>query len=57
MGLEKVLYFLATTKNTSVTKILLVLNPKHSSYWRKMNSVPTETRTKVFLDAHQKKNT
>jgi len=31
--LEKVLDFLATTENTSLTKILLVLNPKHSSYW------------------------
>jgi len=30
--LEKVLDFLATTENISVISILLVLNPKHSSY-------------------------
>jgi len=30
---EKVLDFLATTENTHVINILLVLNPKHSSYW------------------------
>jgi len=30
--LEKVLDFLATTKNISVINILLVLNPNHSSY-------------------------
>ena len=32
--LEEALDFLATTKNHSVTNILLVLNPKHSSYWQ-----------------------
>jgi len=31
--LGKVLDFLAITENFSVTNILLVLNPKHSSYW------------------------
>jgi len=31
-NLEKVLDFLATTENISVINILL-LNPKHSSYW------------------------
>jgi len=31
--LEKVLDFLATTENISVINILLVLNPKHCSYW------------------------
>jgi len=31
--LAKVLYFIAKTENTSVTNILLVLNPKHSSCW------------------------
>jgi len=31
--LEKVLGFLATTKNGSVINILLILNPNHSSYW------------------------
>jgi len=31
--LEKVLYFTATIKTISVINILLVLNPKHSSYW------------------------
>jgi len=30
--LQKVLDFLATTKTISVINILLVLNPKHSSY-------------------------
>jgi len=30
--LEKVFDFTATTENTSVTNILLILNPKHSSY-------------------------
>jgi len=30
--LGKVLDFLATTKNIGVTDILLILNPKHSSY-------------------------
>jgi len=33
MGLQKVLEALATTKNISVSNILLVPNPKHSSYW------------------------
>jgi len=31
--LEKVLDFIATAENTSVTNILLLLNLKHSSYW------------------------
>jgi len=31
--LEKVLDFLATAENISVLNILLILNPKHSSYW------------------------
>jgi len=31
-GLEKVLDFLSTTENISVINILLLLNPKHSSY-------------------------
>ena len=31
--LEKVPDFIATTENTSVINIPLVLNPKHSSYW------------------------
>jgi len=31
--LEKVLDFIATTKNISVINILLMLNTKHSSYW------------------------
>ena len=31
--LQKVLDFLATTENISVINILLVLHPKHSSYW------------------------
>jgi len=31
--LEKVLDFIATAENISVINILLVLNPKHSSYW------------------------
>ena len=31
--LKKVRGFLATTENISVINILLVLNPKHSSYW------------------------
>jgi len=30
--LEKVLDFLSTTENISVINILLILNPKHSSY-------------------------
>jgi len=30
--LEKILGFIATTKNLSVVNILLLLNPKHSSY-------------------------
>jgi len=30
---ENVLDFLVTTENISVISILLVLNPKHSSYW------------------------
>jgi len=33
--LEQVLYLLAATKNIIVINILLVLNPKHSSYWEK----------------------
>jgi len=31
--LEKVLDFIATAENINVINILLVLNPKHSSYW------------------------
>jgi len=31
--LEKVLDFIARTENISVINILLLLNPKHSSYW------------------------
>jgi len=31
--LEKVLDFSATTENITVTNILLILNPKHISYW------------------------
>jgi len=31
--LKKVFDFLATIENISVINILLVLNPKHSSYW------------------------
>jgi len=31
--LERVLDFLPTTKNITVINILLILNPKHSSYW------------------------
>jgi len=30
---RKVLDFIATTENISVASILLLLNPKHSSYW------------------------
>jgi len=43
--LEKVLDFIATTENISVINTLLVLNPKHSSYWEEINSVPAKTRT------------
>ena len=42
--LEKVMDFIATTKNTSAISIVLTLNPKHSSYWKKINSIPAETR-------------
>jgi len=31
--LKEVLDFLATTKNITVISILLILNPKHNSYW------------------------
>jgi len=31
--LKKVLDFLATAKNISVINSLLILNPKHISYW------------------------
>jgi len=31
--LEKILDFIATIEKISVINILLVLNPKHSSYW------------------------
>jgi len=30
---KKVLDFTATTENVSIINILLVLNPKHGSYW------------------------
>jgi len=33
--LQKVLDFIATTENISVVNILLVLNPKHSTYCEK----------------------
>jgi len=32
MGLEDILEIPATTKNISIINVLLVLNPKHSSY-------------------------
>jgi len=37
----KNLIFLATTENSSVIKILLVLNPKHSSYWEENELYPS----------------
>jgi len=42
---SQLLDFIAKPDNISVINILLVLNPKHSSYWRKINSIPVETRT------------
>jgi len=33
--LEKILDFIEITKNISGINILLVLNPKHRSYWEK----------------------
>jgi len=45
---KKVLDFIATTENLSVTNILLVLNPKHSrATGRKITSIPAEARTVV----------
>jgi len=31
--LEKVLHFIATTENISLINIILILSPKHSTYW------------------------
>jgi len=39
--LEKVLDFISTTEHISVTNILLVLNPKHSSYWEENQFYPS----------------
>jgi len=39
--LEKVLDFIATTENINVISILLVLNPKHSSYWEENELYPS----------------
>jgi len=47
MRLERVLDFLAETKNINTTNILLVPNSKHSSYWEEINSTPAETRTTI----------
>jgi len=46
MGLEKVLDFLATTENVSVINILLVLNPKHSSYWEENQLYPRQIQVR-----------
>ena len=42
--LEEVLDFIATTENISVTDILLVLNPKHSSYWEENQIYPSRSQ-------------
>jgi len=38
---KQVLDFIATTENISVINILLLLNPKHSSYWEENNLYPS----------------
>jgi len=38
---EKVLDFIATAEDISVINILLVLNPKHSSYWEENELYPS----------------
>ena len=42
--LEKVLEFLATTKTISVINILLILNPKYSSYWEENELHPSQNQ-------------
>ena len=42
---EKVLYSLATAENISAINILLILNPKHGSYWEENSLYLCETRT------------
>jgi len=38
--LKEVLYFIATTENISVISILLIANPKHSSYGEENSLYP-----------------
>ena len=49
MGNWKVFGFLATTTNISVINILLVLNPKHSTYWEQIYSIAAKTRTCAYI--------
>jgi len=42
--LEKAFDLLATTKNISVINILLLLNPKHSSYWEENELYPRQNQ-------------
>jgi len=42
--LEEVLDFTATTENVSVTNILLLLNPKHSSCWEANSLYPSRNQ-------------
>jgi len=42
--LEKVLDFIATAENISVSNILLALNPKHSSYWKENELYPSPSQ-------------
>jgi len=46
--LEKVLDFIAITENISVINILLILNPKHSSYWEENEHYPSQNLDSII---------
>jgi len=46
---KKVRDFLATTKTISIINILLILNSKHSSYWKENQLFPTHNQDSQLL--------
>jgi len=46
---KKIIDFIATTKNISVINMLLVLNPKHSSYWEENYLCPSRNQSTICL--------
>jgi len=45
---KKVPDFVATTENISVIDVLLVLKPKHSSYWEGNELCPSQNQDTTF---------